>query len=150
MPASVEDGADAVAGARTFVSLPRRTSPLIRSWFGFEDTGDGRMRVNFVWEPLPRVPGSIGDTRIPARVALRVSSPDGTEIFAGAIGASGPGPKSDKRAAFHAPSGSVLVEMRIEDDTSAYLDSDVRDVVVPPAAVGLAWQAGSSAGLSSF
>jgi hypothetical protein len=28
--------------------------------------------------------------------------------------------------------------MRIEDDTSAYLDSDVRDVVVPPAAVGLA------------
>ena len=36
----------------------RRSSPLIRPWFGLSLSDEGKMRVTFVWEPTAGVPGS--------------------------------------------------------------------------------------------
>jgi hypothetical protein len=36
--------------------LPRRTSPLIRPWFGLSRGEGGNTRVSFVWEPAARIP----------------------------------------------------------------------------------------------
>src|SRR5262249_51208744 len=38
-------------------SLPWRSSPLIRPWFGISRGDAGRTRMTFAWEPAPRVPG---------------------------------------------------------------------------------------------
>jgi hypothetical protein len=131
------DAADAPA------PLPvRRTSALIRPWFGVADAGDGRFRVSFVWEPARPTPGAPGAGRVPARVALRVSSEDGAALFDGVVTPVGAGSHEASTAVFLAPHGRLRVEMRIEDDRAGYLDSDVRDVAVErrdgPIALGTA------------
>jgi VWFA-related protein len=114
---------------------PRRTSPLIRAWFG-QSPGDGNAtRVSFVWEPAPIVPAGRGAAMRPARVALSITrQDDGTSVFDGVVmpsGASGSIGVSDRsEASFELPPGRLLVQMKIQDTGARVLDTDVRDLVV--------------------
>ena len=113
----------------------RRTSPLIRTWFGMSRGTDGDTRVSFVWEPAPRVPGDRSRTLTPARIALTVTTLDGHPIFDGIVMPSNravaePSAPEQSRAAFEIPAGRLLVRMAIEDAGSRVLDRDIRDLVV--------------------
>jgi len=115
--------------------LPRRISPLIRPWFGQARGEAGKTRVSFVWEPAARVPGDRTRAPLPARITLRASRPDGTPVFEGTVGPTGPfaapGPGGESpQAVFETPPGRLRVQMSIEDEAARVLDKDIRDVVV--------------------
>ena len=110
----------------------RRTSLLIRPWFGIARGVDGLSRVSFVWEPATRVPGTPTRTGTPARVALKVSTADGTAVFDGVVAPVVSGSRADSHAVFQAPPGRLRVEMTVEDEGARRLDTDVRDVSVGP------------------
>ena len=129
-------------------NVPRRTSPLIRPWFGVSRGEAGRVRVTFVWEPVARLPGDRARTGMPARVVLKALAADGTQVFDGPVlPASGPGlgirlDAASARAVFEVSPGQMRLVMSIEDATTQQIDSDVRDVAVRdlkgPVALGTA------------
>ena len=114
--------------------VPRRSSALIRPWFGLSPGTAGNVRVSFVWEPAPRVPGDRAAGPVPARIALSVTALDGSPVFEGVVlpanapADSGGGARS--RVSFDIPAGRLLVQMAIEDAASRIVDRDVRDLVV--------------------
>jgi VWFA-related protein len=114
---------------------PRRTSPLIRAWFG-QSPGEGNAtKVSFVWEPAPIVPAGRGAAMRPARVALSITrQDDGTPVFDGVVMPSGAGSSigvADRsEASFELPPGRLLVQMKIQDAGARVLDTDVRDLLV--------------------
>jgi hypothetical protein len=142
-PAGSWSGTNALPFASQF---PRRTSPLIRPWFGMARADGGATRVSFVWEPAPPVPGERRKGLGPSRIALLVTKLDGTLVYDGVVLASdrgvAPVPDARTRASFEVPAGRLLVQMRIEDATAAVVDRDVRDLVVRefggPVAIGTA------------
>jgi VWFA-related protein len=114
---------------------PRRTSPLIRAWFGQAAGGGNATRVSFVWEPAPVVPVGRGAAARPARVALSITrQDDGSPVFDGIVMPSGGGSSigvSDRsEASFELPPGRLLVQMKIQDAGARVLDTDVRDLLV--------------------
>ena len=132
-------GAELLADAnRPRVAVPlepaRRSSPLIRPWFGLSLGSDDKMRVTFVWEPSPGVPGD----RLLAtasRVELTVLGEGDDVLFQGPVLPTGPGmveaPGSEPaRAVFHTEPGRLRLRMKIEDGDRRQVDSDVRDIIV--------------------
>lgn len=121
---------------------PRRTSPLIRAWFGVARAADGLTRVSFVWEPADAVPGTRSRRRDPARVTFRAVASNGTPVFEGVVAAAGSVRPELAVASFDAPAGRLRIEMVIEDEDAARLDTDVRDVSIQapdgPVALGTA------------
>lgn len=114
---------------------PRRTSPLIRPWFGVARGDPGQMEVSFVWEPAGRVPGDRANRVTPARIVLKATRPDGTPVFEGAVRSSGFGAAAGvdddpTRLVFETPPGRLKVQMSIEDTALRVVDTDVRDVIV--------------------
>jgi len=115
---------------------PRRTSPLIRAWFGQSAGAGNATRVSFVWEPAPLVPAGRGAAARPARVSLSITrQDDGTPVFDGVVMPSGGGGSSigvsdRSEASFELPPGRVLVQMKIQDAGARVLDTDVRDLLV--------------------
>ncbi len=122
---------------------PRRTSPLIRPWFGVARGDPGQMEVSFVWEPVGRVPGDRSKAATPARIIFKASKPDGTAVFEGAVRPSGIGAadivdEDPARVMFETTPGRLKLQMSIEDSASRVLDTDVRDVIVAPLAAPVA------------
>ncbi|MGE4056087.1 MAG: VWA domain-containing protein [Vicinamibacterales bacterium] len=120
----------------------RRTSGLIRPWFGVARTGDGRARVSFVWEAVPTVPSRPLDRRLPpARVILRATTTEGESVFERAVTAV-EGQTQTALAVFDVPPGRLRLEMSIEDANAVALDTDVRDLTIRapggPVALGTA------------
>lgn len=116
------------------LAIPRRASPLVQVWVGQTPSREGRTRVDIVWEPAPRVPGTGSGSAAPARVVLSASRLGGDELFAGSLVATGsarlaatPGAA---QASFDAPPGPLLLRMDILDGAGRVLDHDVRDVAV--------------------
>jgi VWFA-related protein len=113
--------------------IARRTSPLIRPWFGISRTADGQTEISFVWEPAPRVPGDRNPPPPLAQIGLSVMTLEGAPVYKGIVlpstAQSDPG-VSQSRASFVSPSGRLVVQMAIEDVTSRVVDRDVRDLVV--------------------
>jgi VWFA-related protein len=121
-------------------ALPvRRTSPLIRPWFGIGPESDGIARVTFVWEAVDRQPGGRRPTAEPARVRMRVTTPEGTPVYEAVVAPATPTHEAAALAAFDAPVGRLRVELTIEDTESRRLDTDVRDIVVERARDTLAF-----------
>jgi VWFA-related protein len=123
----------AAQGGAARLDLVRRISPTIRPWFGMTPAPNGATRVSFVWEPSPRVPGERNPPPRPARVALKVSKPDGTAVFDGVVlpaGDSFGDRGSRSRAVFELPPGRLKIQMAIQDLSSKVLDTDVRDLDV--------------------
>jgi VWFA-related protein len=121
-------------------------SALIRPWFGVTRAPTGNMRVSFVWEPVPPVPGDRSRAGVPAVVTFKASTLDGATLFEGAVRPSAAsadtGRSEETEAAFDTAPGRVRVQMAIADADARILDTDVRDVIVGglagPVAVGTA------------
>ena len=123
-------------------SLPWRSSPLIRPWFGISRGDDGRTRVTFAWEPAPRVPGDRSRAGAPTRIVMTALAPDGVELFNGVVCAANASPCDASRAIFDVVPGRVRLQMSIQDAAEQVLDSDVREIAVrdlkAPVALGTA------------
>src|SRR5262249_29419261 len=53
-------------------------SRLVRTWVGTARGENGKTRVTFVWEPVPRAPGEPALQAQPARISLIAAAPDGS------------------------------------------------------------------------
>ena len=65
------------------VARPSQAS-VVRTWIGTSRGENGKTRVTFVWEPLPKAPGD-RPREEPARVSLTAISPDGSPYFRGRV-----------------------------------------------------------------
>jgi VWFA-related protein len=109
-------------------------SPLIRPWFGLERGENGKTRVTFVWEPAARVPGD-RVRRTVAKLTFQARSADGTVVFEGPVGPTGPAVVDDPavspaRAVFEVPPGRLRLKMSILDAGATVLDQDVREMSI--------------------
>jgi VWFA-related protein len=118
----------------------------IRTWIGTSQGENGKTRVTFVWEPMPRPPGSppLTDSEQPARVAVTAVGGEGNPYFRGrvpdvalassapasatAAGGTGRGPS---RVVFDAPPGTMQLRLSVEGATAGVIDTEIREVVVP-------------------
>lgn len=112
----------------------RHVSPLIRPWFGLSRADSGKTRVTFVWEAAAPVPGDRA-LHYPSRIVLTARSVDGVLIFDGRVSPTGPAAAGDRtgtlaRAVFDTSPGRVRLQMKIQDDKSRVIDSDVRDLAI--------------------
>lgn len=127
---------DRIAAPRTrpeMLRVPRRTSPLIRTWFGQSRDAEGRTRVDFVWEPAVRRAGERASQPNPSRVSFSATTLDGTPIYSGESTPSGEavlGAAGRTLLTFSAAPGQLLVQMDILDLAGRVLDHDARDLVV--------------------
>jgi len=135
-----------VENAIAAVSRPKGTA-VVRTWIGTSRGENGKTRVTFVWEPVPKAPGdraAASDT--PARVTLTAIAPDGSPYFRGRVpesssangggngngnGAAAAAPKPGARVSFDVPPGKMQLRMSVEGDASQVLDSEIREVAVP-------------------
>jgi VWFA-related protein len=126
-------------------------SRSIRTWIGTSRGENGKTKVTFVWEPLPRQPGdraSVSSDQ-PARVSVMAVAADGSPIFRGRVpdallasatpklpgaAASAPGaaagPRPPSRLEFEAKPGTMQLRLSVEG-SSGVIDSEVREIVVP-------------------
>jgi hypothetical protein len=112
-------------------ALARRTSRLIRPWYGVARGEDGRMRVRFVWEPAADRRGG-RRSQLPARVAMKATDADGAALFEGSVAPVSAAASQTPHAVavFEAPPGRVQLQLSIEDAAARQLDTDVRELAV--------------------
>jgi VWFA-related protein len=115
----------AVEAALAAITVPAR-GRLIRTWIGNDPGENGKTKVTFVWEPVPRLPGEAARASDePARVALTASGEDGTPYFRGRT------PDTARRVSFEVPPGPLQLRIAVEGRDAETLDSEVRQVTVP-------------------
>ena len=75
-----------ILAALSTVGQPGR-SRVVRTWIGTSRGENGKTKVTFVWEPVPRTAGGRDGTNNepPARVSLMAIGPDGSPIFRGRV-----------------------------------------------------------------
>jgi VWFA-related protein len=143
-----QDPPKAVETALASVNRPSRAA-VVRTWIGTSRGDNGKTRVTFVWEPLPKTPGEAANARAsdPARVSLMAVSVDGSPIFRGRVpdvavaSTSPPGPaaagqsasiaRGGSRVSFDVPPGKVQLRVSVEGAGSEVLDSETRELTVP-------------------
>jgi VWFA-related protein len=120
---------------------PSRAS-VVRSWIGMSRGENGKTRVTYVWEPLPKGPGD-RPREEPARVSLLAIAPDGSPSFRGKVPdaalasavpvAAGGGPSNHgpSRVSFDVAPGKIQLRMSVEGAASQVLDSETREISVP-------------------
>ncbi len=134
----------AITRAIGSIAEPRR-GRYIRDWIGTARGENGKTKVTFVWEPMPKMPGVEQETA--ARVSLVAMGPDGDAYFRGRVpdttvasaatpanlpaGQEGTTPREPARVVFEAPPGKMQLRLSIEGTHSQVLDTDERDVIVP-------------------
>ena len=118
------------------VIRPSRAS-VVRSWVGMSRGDNGKTRVTFVWEPLPKAPGD-RPREEPARVSLMAVAPDGSPSFRGkvpdvALAAAGAAPASrgPSRVTFDVAPGKIQLRISVEGSAAQVLDSEMREISVP-------------------
>jgi hypothetical protein len=112
----------AVDVALAAVNRPGRAA-VVRTWVGTSRGENGKTRVTFVWEPLPKPLGEKPGTREePAGVNLFAIAPDGSPYFRGAV---------PSRVTFDANPGKVQIRMSVTGAASQVLDSETRELTVP-------------------
>ncbi len=109
-------------------------STLIRPWFGMSRGEGGKTRVTFVWEPAAHVPGE-RVRHSAARLVLTALAGDGTVLFEGPVGPTGPaaidGPgTTPARAMFDVAPGRLRLRMAIQDVAAQEIDRDVREMSI--------------------
>jgi hypothetical protein len=103
---------------------------------------NGKTRVTFVWEPLPKSPGD-RPREEPARVSLMAINQDGSPSFRGkvpdvalasttpgaaaAAGGAAPG-RGASRVSFDVPPGKIQLRISVEGAVSQVLDSETREM----------------------
>jgi VWFA-related protein len=134
-----------VETALAAINYPTR-SRVIRTWIGTARGENGKTRVTFVWEPVPRAPGdTVRNAEQPSRVALTAVGKDGTPYFrgrvpetAGTAGATAAAQSGSAAAAapgarvvFDAPPGPIQLRLSVEGSRAEVLDSETRELTVP-------------------
>src|SRR5262245_4085829 len=139
----------AVDEALASVNRPSRAA-VVRTWVGTSRGENGKTRVTFVWEPIPRTPGeSVASRRgDPARVSLMAVAPDGSPVFRGRVPdvavaststagsaaaasqGSTPG-RGSSRVTFDAAPGKVQLRVSVEGAGAEVLDTEMREITVP-------------------
>jgi len=127
----------AVETALATIAQPVHSSRVVRTWIGADRGANGKTKVTFVWEPLPRAAGDPprgGD--VPARVMLTAVGPDGTPYFRGRVPDTPPAAAAGAtvgptKISFEAPPGKIQMRVAVESAGSEVLDSEVREVAVP-------------------
>src|SRR5262245_48801013 len=126
---------------------------IVRTWLGNSRGDNGKTRVTFIWEPLPKALGDRPDGREePARVSLMALGADGSLVFRGRVpdaalasaaapsagGADASSPRQGSartrgasRVVFDAPPGKVQLRISVEGASSQVLDTEVREIAVP-------------------
>ena len=138
---------NAIAAA---VARPSRAS-VVRTWIGSSRGENGKTKVTFVWEPLPKAPGD-RPREEPARVSLMAIAPDGSPYFRGRVpatiagatgstaaaapaGAAAPASAAARpvpqRVTFEAAPGKVQLRLSVEGIDSQVLDTETREITVP-------------------
>src|SRR4051812_377223 len=136
------------AAINTAIARPSRAS-VVRTWIGTSRGENGKTRVTFVWEPLPKAPGERSDGREePSRVSLMALGTDGSLVFRGrvpdvavastspaasvaAANASGSAARGPQRVVFDAVPGKVQLRVSVEGSSSQILDTETRELTVP-------------------
>jgi len=118
----------------------------IRTWIGTSRGDNGKTRVTFVWEPMPRSPGSppLPDSQQPARVAVTAVGSEGNPYFRGrvpdvalasnsreSVAAAGGAGRGPQRVVFDASPGDMQLRLSIEGAAAGVIDSEIRDIAVP-------------------
>jgi VWFA-related protein len=120
---------NAIAAA---TSRPSKAS-VIRSWIGTSRGENGKTRVTFIWEPLPKSPGDRavpGDE--PSRVSLMALASDGSPSFRGKVPEAPVTPiRSPQRVSFDVPPGKLQLRVAVEGSGSQVLDSETREINIP-------------------
>jgi VWFA-related protein len=129
------------------VARPSKAS-VVRTWIGTSRGENGKTRVTFVWEPLPKMPGE-RPREEPARVQVTAISPDGSPYFRGRVPALAPTattaalgnssaassgaatPRLPQRVTFDANPGKMQLRLSVEGADSQVLDAETREIVVP-------------------
>ncbi len=124
------------------VSRPSSAS-VMRSWVGMSRGENGKTRITFVWEPLPKLPGD-RPREEPSRVSLTAVAPDGSPYFRGrvpdlaaasAAPATGTAPAAANRApsriTFDVQPGRMQLRVSVEGSASQVLDTETREISVP-------------------
>jgi VWFA-related protein len=141
----------AVTDALASVNQPARAR-VVRTWIGTSRGENGKTRVTFVWEPVPKLPGDAArGGEAPARVSLMALGADGAPYFRGRVpdvalaaaapsssGAGAPGghdmsapARAPSRVTFDVPPGRIQLRVSVEGTASQVLDAEVREVTVP-------------------
>jgi VWFA-related protein len=128
----------AVETALAVINQPSRMR-VIRTWIGTERAADGRTRVTFVWEPVPRAPGDqVRNGGTAARVAVTAVAPDGAPYYRGRVPETAAAPASasalpaqPSRVVFDAQPGKMQLRLSVEGSAAEVLDSEVREITVP-------------------
>ncbi|PYR32103.1 MAG: hypothetical protein DMF92_03270 [Acidobacteria bacterium] len=140
--------APAVEAALATVNTPPQ-SRVIRSWIGTTRGENGKTKVTFVWEPVPKAPGDrqAASREQPARVSLMAAGADGSPYFRGRVpdvalasaapaaaavasGASA-GPPRPARVSFEVKPGKMQLRVSVEGAGSEVLDSETREITIP-------------------
>jgi VWFA-related protein len=132
----VETPAD-IDSALAAISVPAAAYNVVRTWIGTSRGAEGKTKVTFVWEPMPR--GAQRDARAeaPARVMVTAVGPDGAPYFRGRVpdAAAAPLPPGvatpRSRVEFEADPGKMQLRLSVEGSSSQVLDVQTRDLVVP-------------------
>ena len=112
----------AVEVALAAVNRPGRAS-VVRTWVGTSRGENGKTRVTFVWEPLPKQLGEKpGSREEPAAVNITAVAPDGSPYFRGAV---------PSRITFDVNPGKIQLRMSVTGAASQVLDSETREIAVP-------------------
>jgi hypothetical protein len=108
-----------------------RRSTLIDSWVGFSRGSDGEARVTLTW--IPKRPAAASPAG-PQSVVVKATLPGGAALFEGRIGAARGAAAADSAssASFSAPVGRIEIDLSILDAGGKVIDTDARDVDVPP------------------
>jgi VWFA-related protein len=112
----------AVEVALAAVNRPGRAS-VVRTWVGTSRGENGKTRVTFVWEPLPKQLGEKpGSREEPAGVTITAVAPDGSPYFRGAV---------PSRITFDVNPGKIQLRMSVTGAASQVLDSETREIAIP-------------------
>ena len=127
------DPPKAVDAAIASITTPSRAR-VVRTWIGSERGPDGKTKVTFVWEPVPRAPGDpVRTETTPARVSIIAVAPDGSPYYRGRIpeGGAAPAAPAGSKISFNAQPGKMQLRVSVESAGAEVLDSEVREVAVP-------------------
>ncbi len=106
------------------------SAAVVRTWVGTTKGENGKTRVTFVWEPIPKTPGDAPSSRSdpPARVSLMAAGSDGSPFYRGKVE---PGANQAGRVTFEAAPGKMQMRISVEGASSQVLDTEMREVDVP-------------------
>jgi VWFA-related protein len=136
-----------VENALAAISRPSRTD-VVRTWVGTSRGDNGKTRVTFVWEAMPKSPGAPPAREEPARVSVMAIGTDGAPFFRGRVpdmalasavpvGATATAPSTaaaprvPSRVTFDAKPGKMTLRLSVEGAGAQVLDTEVREITVP-------------------